>query len=169
MSPIPENVIISASLRLYYKLRHQGVSILNQMLTNLQNIRSGKLLWSLDIVALNDQIAEITRQERLLAELRQQGLVDPDIFISRDNALAEKLRTVKLEKERLLEFEEDNTLQKTRELLESLESGPEFLEDFDGELFGELVEKIVVESNTCLRFRLINGLELTETIERTVR
>ncbi len=169
MSPIPENVIISASLRVYYKLRHQGVSILNQMLMNLQNIRSGKLLWSLDIVALNDQIAEITRQERLLAELRQQGLVDPDIFISRDNALAERLRTVKLEKERLLEFEEDNTLQKTRELIEALESGPEFLENFDGELFGELVESIIAESNTCLRFRLVNGLELTETIERKVR
>ena len=169
MSPIPENAIISASLRVYYKLRHQGVPILNQMLMNLQNIRSGKLLWSLDIVALNDQIAEITRQERLLAELRQQGLVDPDIFISRDNALAEKLRTVKLEKERLLEFEEDNTLQKTRELIEALESGPEFLENFDGELFGELVESIIAESNTCLRFRLVNGLELTETIERKVR
>lgn len=167
--PISEEAVLAASLRLYYKLHHQGISILRQMLNNLQNIRSGKLLWSLDIVALNDQIAEITRQERLLAELRQQGLVDPDIFISRDNALAERLRTVKLEKERLLEFEEDNTLHKTRELLESLESGPEFLEDFDGELFGELVGSIIAESNTCLRFRLVNGLELTETIERTVR
>lgn len=29
--------------------------------------------------------------------------------------------------------------------------------------------KIIVENNECLRFRLINGLELTETIERTVR
>ena len=37
------------------------------------------------------------------------------------------------------------------------------------ELFGELVEKIIVESNDRLRFRLRNGLELAETIERTVR
>ena len=104
-----------------------------------------------------------------MAELKQQGLVDPDIFISRGNTLAEQLRTAKLEKERLLEFEEDNTLQQTRELLETLESGPEFLESFDGELFSELVESMIVESNTSIRFRFANGIELTESIERTIR
>ena len=31
------------------------------------------------------------------------------------------------------------------------------------------VDKIIVESNDRLRFRLVNGLELTEPIERTVR
>ena len=36
-------------------------------------------------------------------------------------------------------------------------------------MFRELVDKIIVESNDHLRFRLINGLELTEPIERTVR
>ena len=51
----------------------------------------------------------------------------------------------------------------------SLEGGPDFLDAFDGELFRELVDKIIVESNDRLRFRLVNGLELTEPIERTVR
>ena len=44
-----------------------------------------------------------------------------------------------------------------------------FLESFDGERFCELVDKIIVESNERLRFRLKNGLELAEAIERTVR
>ena len=78
-------------------------------------------------------------------------------------------RTTKLEKERFLESEEDHTIQQTQVLLEVLEDGPEFLETLDAELFSELVEKIIVESNECLRFRLINGLELTEPIERTMR
>ena len=54
-------------------------------------------------------------------------------------------------------------------MLNVLDDAPEFLEVFDGELFGELVDKIIVDSNERLRFRLINGLELTENIERTVR
>ena len=53
--------------------------------------------------------------------------------------------------------------------LETLEAAPEFLDTFDQELFREIVDKIIVESNERLRFRLINGLELTENIERTVR
>ena len=85
------------------------------------------------MVELNNKIAELTRQERLLAD------------------------------------EEDQSLQQTQELLEALASGPDFLGTFDGELFHELVEKIIVENDQRLRFRLINGLELTEAIERTAR
>ena len=46
---------------------------------------------------------------------------------------------------------------------------PEFLPQFDEAIFSDLVERITVESNTTLCFRLKNGLELRETIERTVR
>lgn len=167
--PVSEKVILSSLLHLYYKLQHQGRAALTQLLADLQTAKNGKLLWSLDVVELNKKIADITNQERLLAELKQQGLVDPDIFISRSNALAEQLRTAKREKERLIESEEDQSIQQTQALLDTLETGPEFLETFDGELFSELVEKIIVESSERLRFRLINGLELTEPIERTVR
>lgn len=127
------------------------------------------MLWSMDIVKLNDKIAEIISQDRLLAKLKQQGLVDPDLFISRRDRLAEQLRTAKLEKERLLAAEEDQTIQQTLAITDALESGPELLPEFDEELFSELVEKIIVENEDRLRFRLINGLELTERIERTVR
>ena len=53
--------------------------------------------------------------------------------------------------------------------MDALESGPDLLAEFDEELFSELVEKIIVENENRLRFRLINGLELTEQMERTVR
>ena len=167
--PVLEIEIERAFLRLYYNLRHQGLPILHQLRADLQSARKGKLLWSLDIVALNQKIADITRQDRLLAQLKQQGLVDPDIFISRQNELVEQLRAAKLEKERFLGAEEDQRMHQTRELIEALEAGPDFLGDCDGELFRELVDKIAVESNDRLHFRLVNGLELTEPIERTVR
>ena len=127
------------------------------------------MLWSIDIVNLNSMIADIVSQDRLLAQLKQQGLVDPDLFISRRDRLAEQLRTAKLEKERLLEAEEDQTIKQTLAIMDALESGPDLLAEFDEELFSELVEKIIVEKEGRLWFHLINGLELTEQIERTVR
>lgn len=54
-------------------------------------------------------------------------------------------------------------------LKQTLEFGLEFPDSFVKKLFRELVDKIIVESNEHLRFRLINGLELTETIERAIR
>lgn len=75
---------------------------------------------------------------------------------------AEQLRTAKLEKERLLEAEEDQTIQQTLAIMDALESGPDLLAEFDEELFSELVEKIIVEKEGRLRFHLIQGLELTD-------
>ena len=85
------------------------------------------------------------------------------------NQLAERLRKAKQQKEKLLEQEDDNTIEETRRIMDVLSDGPEYLESFDEELFCELIDKIIVDSNTKIRFRLKNGLELPETIERTVR
>ena len=118
---------------------------------------------------INKQISDIASQERLLTQLKQQGSVNPDIFISRSNLLAERRRELKLQKERILRSEEDHTIQQTQDLLDVLESGPDWLDAFDEQLFSDLVEKIVVINNEKLCFRLLNGLEVTEKIERTQR
>lgn len=152
-----------------YKLKHQSLPILEQMLETLQTIRDRRLLWSEDIVSLNKKISELSSQNQTLAFLKQNGLVDPDIFISKSNELTRQLRQAKLDKEELMAAEGDATAQRTQELIALLEDGPDFLDHPDTELCGALVAEIIVESNDTLRFRLHNGLELRESIERTVR
>ena len=169
LMPISETSLCESFCRLYYKLKHQSIPILEQMLTNLQMIRNRRMLWSPDIVALNKRISDLSSQNQTLAFLKQQGLVDPDIFIAKTNELTKQLRQAKLEKEKLMDAESDMTALQTRDLIDLLEGGPEFLDSFDAELFGELVEKIIIESNDSVRFCLKNGLELRESIERTVR
>lgn len=169
LMPIPEEEVEQAFLRLYYRLKHYGIDVLTQLISDLYAARTGSLLWSENIVEINKQISDIASQERLLTQLKQQGSVDPDIFISRGNLLAERRRELKLQKERILRSEEDHTIQQTQDLLDVLESGPDWLDDFDEQLFSDLVEKIVVVDNEKLCFRLLNGLEVTEKIERTQR
>ena len=169
ITPITGKTIYEAFCRLYYKLKHQSLPILEQMLETLQTIRDRRLLWSEDIVSLNQKISELSSQNQTLAFLKQNGLVDPDIFISKSNELTRQLRQAKLDKEKLMAAEGDATAQRTRELIALLEDGPDFLDRPDTELCGALVAEIIVESNDTLRFRLHNGLELRESIERTVR
>ena len=169
ITPIAEQSIYDAFRRLYYKLKHQSLPILEQMLETLRTIRDCRLLWSEDIVSLNKKISELSSQNQTLAFLKQNGLVDPDIFIAKTNELTKQLQQAKLEKEKLMDAESDMTALQTRDLIDILEGGPEFLDSFDAELFGELVEKIIIESNDSVRFCLKNGLELRESIERTVR
>ena len=169
IAPILETQLEESFCRLYYNLKTNSEQILGHMVIVRRTIRNRRMLWSQDIVELNKQISDLSSQNQLLVTLKQRGLVDPDIFISQSNELAEQLRGLKLQKERLLAADGDDTISQTQELLGILEAGPDFLEDFDAELFGELVDKIIVESNERIRFRLKNGLELGETIERTRR
>ena len=83
ISYIPEIQVQESFCRLYYKLKHQSIPILEQMLTSLQLIRNRRMLWSPDIVALNKRISDLSSQNQTLAFLKQQGLVDPDIFIAK--------------------------------------------------------------------------------------
>jgi hypothetical protein len=101
--------------------------------------------------------------------MQSRGNVDPDIFIVESNQLAEQLRKAKQQKERLQEQEDKNLIESTGQLMEVISECPDILDAFDVELFCELIEKIIIQSNTAIRFRLKNGLELPESIERTVR
>ena len=166
---VPEKQIVSAFCRLYYKLKHHGGPIFTQMLSNLQKIRYNRMLWSEDVISLNKKISDILSQVQFLTQLQQAGGVDPDTFISSNNKLSEQLRRLKQEKARLLDTDSDDLADRTRDLMDVLEDGPDFLDSFDAELFDALVDKIIVDSNERLRFRLKNGLELTEQIERTKR
>ena len=139
------------------------------MLSNLQKIRYSRMLWSEDVISLNKKISDILSQVQFLTQLQQAGGVDPDTFISSNNKLNEQLRRLKQEKARLLDTDSDDLADRTRDLMDALEDGPDFLDGLDAELFDALVEKIIVDSNERLRFRLKNGLELPEQIERTRR
>ena len=139
------------------------------MLSNLQKIRYSRMLWSEDVISLNKKISDILSQVQFLTQLQQVGGVDPDTFISSNSKLSEQLRRLKQEKARLLDTDSDDLADRTRDLMDALEDGPDFLDSFDAELFDALVDKIIVDSNERLRVRLKNGLELTEQIERTRR
>ena len=167
LQPVPTGKIEQAFCRLYYKLKHHGGPIFTQMLSNLQKIRYARMLWSEDVISLNKKISDTLSQVQFLTQLQQTGGVDPDTFISSNNKLSEQLRRLKQEKARLLDTDSDDLVDRTRDLMDTLEDGPDFLDSFDAELFDALVDKIIVDSNERLRFRLKNGLELTEQIERT--
>lgn len=106
----------------------------------------------------------------MLNGLKSKGIIDSALFISQTDELSRKIRALKAEKNKLMEKDEDDSaITETRSLIEILEDGPERLSGFDETLFDSIVELVTAESGERLKFKLINGLELAEPIERTVR
>ncbi len=169
MPSVTTAAIEDAFCRMYYKLKLHGEQILSNMISTHLEVKSRRMLWSFDVIELNKKIADLTSQNQLLSMLKQQGLVDSDIFISRGNAIAEQLRQAKLEKSRILEAEADDTVRQTQDMIDILACGPEFIESFDADLFSALVDKIIVEDGEHIAFRMKNGLRLAEKIEKRKR
>ena len=87
-----------------------------------------------------------------------------------ENEIEHKLRELRKLRRRILEASgEDKQIQSTEAILDYLEGCPSWREDVDEEIFEYLIERVSIRSAEQLAIRLLNGLELTETMERTVR
>lgn len=166
LKPVSEPELYEVFLKLYYKLKHEGMDILEEMEANLKLLRNRRLLHNPEILEINNRIAETVSQNQLLAKLKQLGLVDPDIFISQSNDLTEQLRKAKLEREQKQSSFANTALMQTERLIKIMKNGPSYLKEMDAKLFGEIVASVIVDNDLLVTFRLKNGLELPERIER---
>ena len=117
------------------------------------------------MLAVNRAIADTSEQSYKITTLQARGLLDADVCASRLRDIHAKLTELRRERRRLLQTEDlEDVMEALRLTADTVHAGPERLEGFDDTLFADLMERITVESSTCLRFRLKGGIELTERL-----
>ena len=167
---IPEPEITAAVLRLYHKLKFGQETVLRPALSQLQELRERELRSNRKISDIDNEIARISEQNLVLVRLKSKGYVDSALYLSQMDEIDHKLRELRKLRRRLLEAAgEDRQIHDTERMMEYLEDGPEWLDEAPSDLFGELLDRIIIISPERLKFRLLNGVELSENIERMVR
>ncbi len=125
---------------------------------NQTGVNSGR------IAEIDTQIANLAAQNLVVTRLHTNGVLGAADFAAQSNEINAKIMALRSErKKKLKEDECDEQLDELRELdgvLESYEPSDEFNE----ELFGQIVKSIRVENNAQLTFILMGGVELTESI-----
>lgn len=171
--PLPqvrEEEIHKSFTRLYNKLRHNRHFILYPVLEQLRELKDRAELENEQAVAIKKEIMELTERNLMLNRLRSKGYLDSALFIEQSNELTAKLAERRTTLRHALESDEyEDGIDEIERLIDIVEDGPDALEQFDAALFGELVERIVVDSPEHIRFQLYGGLEFPENIERTRR
>ena len=169
VTQLPEKEIPEAFIRMVYKL-HSHPEILEEMEKQLERLREGCSRSSGEILELNQQIAKISEQNRVLADLQSKGVIDSALSISQQAVLAGQISALRKQKRRLLEESgPDETLKATQRLRARISALAEPPGGFDPALFDDLVETVLIERGNRIRFRLKNGLELPETVQRRER
>ena len=167
---IAESEIYTAFARMYNKLRfHEGI-ILKPTLAQLDNLNTALLRGNPAMLAVNKAIAETSEQSYKIAQLQSRGLLDADACATKLRDINARLTELRRERRRLLKNEDlEEVIDTLRQTADTVHAGPEKLDTFDETLFADLVEKIVAESQTCIRFRLYGGIELTEHMREVRR
>ena len=121
------------------------------------------------MLMINKAIAEATEESHKISTLRANGLLDADACAVRMNAISAKLTQLRGERRWLSENALDETMDAIRKMTAVIKNRPEQMNIFDEDLFDSLVEKVIAESQTRIRFRLCGGLELAEQLEVAAR
>ena len=155
---------------MYNKLRLQEGIILKPALSQLNDLNDALQRGNPAMLEVNRAIAETSEQSYKISILRGKGLLDADACAVKLQSINVRLTELRRERRRLLKNEDiEEVMEALHQTAAMIHDGPDRLDSFDEVLFDDLVDKIIAESNTRIRFRLYGGIELTEQLREAGR
>ena len=148
---------------MYHKLTLNEAIILKPALVQLDDLNTALQRSNPAMLAVNKAIADASEQSYKVTTLQTRGLLDADTCSAKLRDINAKLTELRRERRRLLQNEDlEDTMDALSQTADIIQTGPVCLEEFDRAMFADLVEKIIAESQTRIRFRLHGGIEVTE-------
>ncbi|WP_088188020.1 MULTISPECIES: recombinase family protein [unclassified Desulfosporosinus] len=159
---IREDDIQWAFTVMWNKLVSNYAEILTPLLDTLKKLRMDEQQEQ-KIGECSNRIMELTEQGHILSRLVSKRYIDPAVFIERQNSLTIELAAVKKKRSQLLDNNGfDIEIGGTEQLLELIRNNPHVIEEYREDLFLQAIDKVIVQKNGQITFRLINRLELSE-------
>ena len=161
---IPEATLTAATLRLHNKLVIHGQEFLQPLLNQLREIRERELRSNQKLSDIDKEIANISGQNLVLIRLKSKGCIDPALALSQADEMNRRLRDLRRLRRKVLEAADgDEQIQSTEAILDYLETA-QWQTEVTPDLFENMVGQITIASADEVKFRLLNGLELTERL-----
>lgn len=167
--PVMEANILSAFQNVIILLTASMDTLLLPMVAQLRRLRERSIMGNEDINALNQIILSLTDQLHAVSKLHSMNILDISAFQEKSNAINAQLDEAQRKRKLLISGTvKDDKLEKTEEIisiLQDIKQSPASLED--GGVFEQIVDKVLVDKDKKIVFRLINGLELTGAEENS--
>jgi DNA invertase Pin-like site-specific DNA recombinase len=148
---------------MWNKLVSNYTEILTPLLEMLKKLRIDEQQEK-EIGECSNRIMELTEQGHILSRLVSKGYIDHAVFIERQNTLAIELAAAKKKRSQLLDNNGfDREIAGTEQLIELIRNNPHVIEEYREDLFLQAIDKVIIQKNGHITFRLINRLELSES------
>lgn len=167
---VPEAELSASFARMWNKLRLHRQDIIAPMLEQFRLAAERRYRGNDRIAQVNQELHSLTEQAHVLQRLNSRSSIEPALYLEKSKAVSVKAQELRALKVSLMRQEDaGSTVAAVESLNDALESGPEWLDEMDDELFDRIVDKITVLSTEQVQFHLTCGLVLTENIQKVVR
>lgn len=160
-----EDDVCAALVRTVNKLRMSRETLLLPLITRLETVRSKANGTEIKRCQIDKEIAVLSRQSLVIAELLSSGILDPVDFAAQQGELSEKISRLRVRRrECLAQSESDEQIATLRNLYETVSNMDTNLTAYDEDLIRCLIDRVTVRSKTALEIRMKGGLTVTEDL-----
>ena len=160
---IREETVYRIFCLLLLKLHDYGDTLLGTLIDQLETLQAVTADDPERFQSLNREISNLAAQNLVLTRLYNKKLLPTEDYYAQSGDIDRQIRNLQSKRKRLLQEQDESetvdTLRHLREVVKAADSPqcPERLMD-------EIVERMTVRSATEVTFRLIGGVELTESL-----
>ncbi len=163
--PITEEVLGKTFVMMYNKLRQHEDLIIKDTLNRLTELKKSVYCESEAIGDIDTELAELAEHNNMYVQLHTQKIIDEVTYMEQTNEIRQRINELRNRRIKLLNAdEEEQCIDKLRQIKEFLEEMPKAILWFDNTLFDKLISKVVVLSKETVMFELHSGIQLKEQI-----
>ncbi len=166
---IREEMVYEAFIRMSEKLIDHREYLLGTLITQIELLQSKTSKNQTRIREIDKELADLSARNLVITKLHTSGILKAADYSAQTSEIGNKITELRVERrKKLSEDENDEMLDGLQELNEILsESIPQ--DEFDSELFEQIVESITIDDSTKITFKLLGGIKLTESIHEKGR
>lgn len=166
---VRQDAVYDTFITMVYKLKDNRKELIDPLIRQIEIMREKTSGIQDKVRQIDKEIADLAAQNLVITRLHTSGILPIAEYTAQADEINGKITALRMKrKQKLAEDEDDEWLERLRELSDILEE-TEPSAEFDEELFGQIVESITVDDYTQLTFRLLGGIELTEKIDEKGR
>lgn len=166
---VREDMVYDTFTRMADKLQDNRKGLLGTLIHQIETMQSKTSDVQKKVRQIDKQLADLSAQNLVITRLHTGGILTAAEYSAQTAEINNKIAELRIERrKKLAEDEDDEWLDEIKTLNEILEIHV-ITGAFDEDLFGQIVESIMVDDNSKITFRLIGGIELTEKINKKGR
>ncbi len=161
---VRQDAVYDTFMTMIEKLKDHREELIGTLIRQIETMRDKTSGVQGKVRQIDKDIADLAAQNLVITRLHTSGILPIAEYTAQADEINGKITALRMKrKQKLAEDEDDEWLERLRELSDILEE-TEPSAEFDEELFGQSVESITVDDYTRLTFHLLGGIELTEKI-----